>query len=364
MTQRHRLHSLCPYFAMFPEAFAERWIGKLTKLGDLVVDPFCGRGTAPFQALLMGRRAEGNDVSPVAYCITRAKTNAPHLSAVRGRITTLERRYSDAAAGRTFDTSSEFFCSAFAPSTLRQLLFLRGELKWLGSDVDCMIAALILGSLHGESERSPSYFSAQMPRTIATKPEYSVRWWREKGYVAPERDAFSLLRSRLLFRYASGIPSGRAVVRLGDMRDLWRTDLADHPAQCAITSPPYLDTTDFEEDQWLRGWFLGGPATPTKSGATDHRHRSTDRYWQMIADTWRTLGQIVDDRGHVVIRIGARSISPERLRDAVVGAAELSGRRVRLRSHETTALVRRQTDSFRPGTTGIRYEVDCHFQFT
>ena len=29
---RHRLHALCPYFAMFPESFAETWIGQLSKL--------------------------------------------------------------------------------------------------------------------------------------------------------------------------------------------------------------------------------------------------------------------------------------------------------------------------------------------
>jgi hypothetical protein len=348
---------------MFPESFVERWIGELTKPGDLVVDPFCGRGTTPFQGLLMDRRVDANDISPVAYCITKAKTNAPSLPALRGRITGLERNWSASDATFDADRLPEFYRYAFTPSTLRQLLFLRSSLKWQSSSVDGMIAALVIGSLHGESERSPSYLSAQMPRTIATKPDYSVRWWQAKGYTPPDRDVFALLRTKAEFRYASGVPAGKARVRLGDMRDLPRTSLADHPARLAVTSPPYLDTTDFEEDQWLRAWFLGGAELPTKSGTTDHRHRSEDRYWQLIADAWRTLGQIVDERGHVVIRIGARSLSPDRLRDAVVGASELSGRRVRLVSHETTSLVRRQTDSFRPGSTGVRHELDCHFRF-
>ena len=33
---RHRFHSICPYFAMFPESFAETWISNLTKRGDTV----------------------------------------------------------------------------------------------------------------------------------------------------------------------------------------------------------------------------------------------------------------------------------------------------------------------------------------
>jgi hypothetical protein len=360
---RHRFHALCPYFAMFPESFAEQWIDKLSEPGDLVVDPFCGRGTTPFQGLLMKRRVDANDISPVAYCITKAKTNAPALATLRTRITKLERAWIEAALQPAIAELPEFYRHAFAPRTLSQLMFLRSALKWRTSNVDCMVAALVLGSLHGESERSPSYLSAQMPRTIATKPDYSVRWWHAKGYRPPDRDAFALLRTKAEFRYASGVPEGRATVRLGDMRDLPRTSLADETARLAVTSPPYLDTTDFEEDQWLRAWFLGGSDLPKKSGTTDHRHRSEDRYWQLIADAWRTLGQIVSERGHVVIRIGARGHSPERLRDAVVGASELSGRRVRLISHETTSLIRRQTDSFRPGSTGVRHEVDCHFRF-
>lgn len=360
---RHRFHALCPYFAMFPESFVERWVEQLSKPGDVVVDPFCGRGTTPFQSLLMGRRAHANDVSPVAFCVTKAKTNAPALARLRARLTVLEREWQEARSDSATRNLPEFYRFAFAPTTLEQLVFLRPKLKWATSDVDCMLSALIIGSLHGESERSPSYLSAQMPRTIATKPEYSVRWWKDKGYVAPERDVFDLIRTKAAFRYASGVPSGRATVRLGDMRDLARTDLGEQPARLAVTSPPYLDTTDFEEDQWLRAWFLGGHELPRKSGRTDHRHRSEDRYWQLIADAWRTLGQVIADRGDVVIRIGARSLSPDRLRDALVGASEVSGRRVKLVGHETTSVVRRQTDSFRPGTTGVRYEVDCHFKF-
>ena len=52
---RHRFHSMCPYFAMFPESFAERWIKRLTRPGETVLDPFSGRGTTALTALLNGR---------------------------------------------------------------------------------------------------------------------------------------------------------------------------------------------------------------------------------------------------------------------------------------------------------------------
>ena len=84
---RHRFHSMCPYFAMFPESFAQKWISELTSDNDIVLDPFCGRGTTPFCAVEMGRRAIASDVNDVAVCLTRAKTAAPSLGVLRRRIT-------------------------------------------------------------------------------------------------------------------------------------------------------------------------------------------------------------------------------------------------------------------------------------
>src|SRR6266700_3770222 len=69
---RHRFHAICPYFAMFPEAFAERWINQLTRPGDLILDPFSGRGTTVFQANLMGRRGLACDINPVAFVLSKA----------------------------------------------------------------------------------------------------------------------------------------------------------------------------------------------------------------------------------------------------------------------------------------------------
>src|SRR5262249_48437020 len=152
------------------ESFAEKWIARLTRPGDVVLDPFCGRGTTPFQALLMRRRAVANDINHVAFCITRAKTNAPLKAQLRRKVTRLERTYCRDPGGTGRLALPEFFRRAFAPDTLRQLLFLRDHLEWRTCDVDCMLAALTLGMLHGESESSPSYLSNQMPRTISTKP--------------------------------------------------------------------------------------------------------------------------------------------------------------------------------------------------
>jgi hypothetical protein len=349
---------------MFPESFAEHWLTKLTDPGELVVDPFCGRGTLPFQALLMKRNAIGCDTNPVAYCISRAKTNAPSQGRVLRRIDELQIKYRASRVSAEVSHLPTFFSHAFHIETLHQVVYLRRVLRHETSNVDGMIAAILLGSLHGENDRSDRFLSNQMPHTISTKPEYSVRFWKERGLRAPKRDTFELLRQQLLYRYETPPPDGRAVILQMDMRMLpgYATRLKS-PVRCAITSPPYFDVTNYAEDQWLRLWFLGGPPEPRKHAfSRDDRHGNMDQYWLMLADMWRSLSLVLDTSADIVVRLGASRIGPERLVDGLEGLAKVTKRRVKLVSAETSKLIRRQTDSFRPGSTGCKVEVDCHFR--
>ncbi len=357
---RNRFHSICPYFAMFPESFAEQWIGRLSKPEDVVLDPFCGRGTTPFQSLLMGRRAIACDINPVAYCITRAKTNAPSLPQLLRKIGTLESQFEAGNWKSIASKEAEFFQFAYQRNTLAQLLFLRDSLKWRKGDIDCMIAALTLGALHGESNKSSSYLSNQMPRTISTKPAYSVKYWKRHGYEAPDRDAFEILRRAAQFRYQSEPPAGNAHVLLSDMRELpvmLRGQTAT--AQLVVTSPPFLDITSYEEDQWLRLWFLGGKPRPTYGEVSrDDRHATQAGYSKMMDHFWRVTGRLLRTKSHVVIRIGCRRLDPERMGKRLLASAANSGRKLKLAETDVSEIKKRQTDSFRPGSQGCLIEAD------
>ena len=170
-----------------------------------VLYPFSGRGTTLLESLLLGRKAIAADINPVAYCISAAKANTPSLNDVLAEIDGLEwmylRRYYDTP---TKPTLPDFFNYAFHPDTLEQLLSLRTTLNWRGKRVHRFIAALVLGYLHGEADRSDFYFSNQMPHSISTKPDYSVRYWQAHGMSAPHRDVFTILRNRAESRLQMG----------------------------------------------------------------------------------------------------------------------------------------------------------------
>ena len=345
---RHRFHSICPYFAMFPETFVEKHL-TASQHDGVVFDPFCGRGTTVFQALLQGREAAGTDVHPVAVSISGAKADPPACSEVKERLTELRDGVSEPDDTGWQGDLDEFFDLCFHPDTLLQVRYLRSILDWENSKEDRFIATLCLCALHGESHKSPNYFSNRMPRTISTKPEYSVRWWKEKDHVPPPRDAFAILERWLDYRFRTPPPAGRAEIVQADARRAAKVfpDLSGQVTD-VITSPPYLDTTNYREDQWLRLWFLGGePAVP--SGRRDDRHYNKENYWAFIRESMEGLGPLLAEQARIVIRIGGRQLEKPELRSGLLQSLTSGlGRDVRLLDDGvTTEVGRTQANAFR-----------------
>lgn len=362
-SERHPLHSICPYFAMFPESFVRKYVLAYTKPGDFVFDPFSGRGTTVFESLVNDRSAAGTDINPVAACVSAAKADPPTLKATLSRLNSLADVYPEGDYSEM--PQDEFFRLCFHERTLRQIWFLRNRLKWRQAKTDRFLAAVVLGALHGESHRSPNCFSNRMPRTISTKPRYSVQWWKAHDCTPPERDVFRILRDLVAFRLSQSVPNRTGVVRQKDAR-LASSVFPDLKGKVSliVTSPPYLDTTDYREDQWLRLWFLGGAAQPTFCGVSDDRHRRADRYWEFLSEAWAGVLPLLKKNGVAVIRIGGKMESRRVIRESLLESLSKSAvRKVSLlHGVRTTEIKNGQIVSFRPGVIEKRVEHDFVFK--
>jgi hypothetical protein len=367
-TEKHRLHALCPYFAMFPHTFVRNHLLAHTSPGDTILDPFCGRGTTLLESLLFDRQAVALDINPVAACITGAKAQVPGLPEIEARLNGLELEYKTASRGELDDERRAlplFFGHAFHCRTLRELVFIRRHLDWKHDNVDGFIAALALGSLHGDMDTSPSYFSNQMPRTISTKPDYSVRYWLMHGLKPQERRVFGILRSRARFRLQGGKPFRSGIAVQADVREASRQLEGLHSSvRAVITSPPYLNVTNFEEDQWLRLWFLGGPPRPTYGRVSkDDRHCNPGAYWQFLAEAWRGMAGLLDKRAIIVCRIGGKSQGVDALAHGLLATLRSAIPSTELLYGPAKSVPpQRQTSNFRPGTVGCGFEADFVFR--
>ena len=292
---------------MFPEAFVEEHLAK-SSFDGVVCDPFCGRGTTVFQSLICDRDAIGCDINPVAVCITGAKGDPPSYDDVIRRIADLEMQSQYHNGVANVGDLQEFFGLCFEEHTFTMIDYLRSVLNWQSDKTDRFIAALCLGALHGESHRNKNCFSNRMPRTISTRPSYSIRWWRKNRYYPPKRDVFSILRYVTQFRFESSPPRRRGRVALVDARDaaVAFPDLIGKVTD-VITSPPYLDTTNYLDDQWLRLWFLGGEARATYPPG-DGRYSNIDSYQKFLTEAWAGLAPLLARQARIVIRIGGKRL--------------------------------------------------------
>ena len=359
---RHRFHSMCPYFAMFPETFVKEHLAD-SQFQGVVFDPFSGRGTTVFQALLQSRNAAGCDVHPVAVCISAAKCDPPDLQSAQTRLEELRHEYHEPNDRNWSGLLGEFFALCFHPDTLRQVRYLRYVLDWKNRTDDRFIAALCLGALHGESHRSPNYFSNRMPRTISTKPDYSVRWWRRQGCVAPPRDVFEILKRMLVYRFQTGPPAKTGRIVEADARRA--ATVFPELKGCVtdvITSPPYLDTTNFREDQWLRLWFLGGSPVVSHD-SRDDRYVGKSNYWKFLQECWEGVGPLLAKQSQLVVRIGGRRLEKVEIRNNLHRSL-LSGlgREVQLlEPGATSRVVNPQSNAFRGAKASPFVEHDFCF---
>jgi DNA methylase len=354
--------------AMFPHTFVQNYFFALTHAGDVILDPFSGGGTTLLESLLLDRKALAVDINPVAACVTGAKAHVPTLPAIESRLDELERHCKE-TDWRTVDEERRalpsFFAHAFQYWTLRELLFIRRHLEWRRNAIDKFITALALGSLHGEMDKSRSYFSNQMPRTISTKPAYSIRYWREHGLRPKRRRVFEILRNRARFRLQNGWPSHRGIALQADVRETsrllesWRGRV-----QAIITSPPYLNVTNFEEDQWLRLWFLGGPPRPTSGRISkDDRHSGAKGYWRFLSEAWQGVAGLLAKHGFIVCRVGGKGQNLDALAHGTVATVRSAFPSAELVFGPfASSPVQRQTDNFRPGTMGCSVEADFVFR--
>lgn len=347
---------------MFPELFVRKHL-VWCEPGEVVLDPFSGRGTTVFESLLNGRVAIGCDTNPVAVCVSNAKADPPTEKQALDRIDEIEclpYKFNDSVVG------IPFFKACYHSETLDQILHLRDVIDWRHRREDRFIAAVALGCLHGESHRSPRYFSNRMPRTISTKPDYSVKWWRKNGYDPPKRQVFDVLREMISYRFVTPPPELTGHVIEGDARQV-AEGFRDYEEKISlvITSPPYLDTTNCEEDQWLRLWFLGGPSRPKRSQKSDDRHRSSEKYWAFLREAWRGVSPLLREDSHVIIRIGGRKLKESALREEISECVRTGlARPITLVEKRVSDTRFGQSRAFRPGLTEAKREYDFHFVVT
>jgi hypothetical protein len=299
------LNAICPYYTMFPIEYPLRIIGKYRHGAPVVLDPFCGRGTTLYAARRHQLPSYGIDASPIAVAIAKAKL----ATASRDEVIQLAETLVAESPNQVPETP--FFKRAFSKRTLTELCSLREGLltEKRPSNTSAILRAVALGCLHGPLPRegaTPSYFSNQMPRTFASKPDYSVRFWNERGTRPPLVSLVQVIKKKLSrIEDLDSKSHGRiSNIKCSDARDV--LSFRSIPKTfLTITSPPYYGMRSYVQDQWLRMWFLGGSEDVKYESGDQLCHSGHDAFIADLAKVWKNVRESSVDGAHLYVRFGA-----------------------------------------------------------
>ncbi|MEX0978829.1 MAG: DNA methyltransferase [Pirellulales bacterium] len=248
------IHSLMSRVGGFPAGLARYLIAAYSASGEIVADPFCGKGTTIYEAALLGRRGIGGDVAPDAVIVSRAKCSNLRLEEIVNYIEGL--KYGGAEVRDVSDNIRTFF----HPETLKQIIAVRKRLlndmnKGEKREVAIFVSALMLGILHGHSRTS---LSLPCNQCFAMSPAYVKRYVADHGLKKPKRDVKKCLLERVLEFYPKSKLVGATEVHEASVlrcpRYIGRNK---GKVSLVLTSPPYLNRQTYTKDSWLRLWFLG-----------------------------------------------------------------------------------------------------------
>jgi DNA modification methylase len=255
-------HAMCSYLGAFPPPLANYFIRYFTKKGDIVFDPFSGRGTTALEARILNRKSIATDLNPIALALSEAKNNSLTKDEIFMRIDELEKKYDDSLYQQEANAQPVEVHLIFHPRTLAELCYLRRKLLKSERPVDKYLIGITLGVLHGgeRANGTSGYASIDMPNTFSMSPDYVRKFVQTNQLNRFYRNLFGLLREKTerLYKKHAGLKQSGIVVRANakHLSEVEALKPFHKKVSLILTSPPYLGIVNYAKQNWIRGWFL------------------------------------------------------------------------------------------------------------
>lgn len=276
----HPLHSLCSYQGKMKPSLAHFLVKTFTNKGHVILDPFAGVGTIPFEAALNGVRSFGFEISNAALSIAKAKLGKCTQKESFSYINRLkEHIQNEKLDKRALEEAKEFgfnkkLAEYFEPRTLREIVAARGFFKAhpLTNPSENLVFGSLLHILHGNRPYALSRRSHGItPFAPTGRFEYKrlidhLKEKVERSYLIDVPEDF--VEGEMLYQ---------------DATSWWprRIDNLD----AIVTSPPFFDSTRFYLANWLRLWFSGWDPKDFDSrprGFVDEKQKETFAVYEPV----------------------------------------------------------------------------------
>lgn len=310
----NKWHSLCSYHGKLKPSIAH-WLVKLfTEKGETVLDPLSGVGTIPFEACLQARIGIGNDLSRLAYVVTKAKLN------VRGRhdvdLVLLEldkfiqdniNKYKYILPYKEFGfnkTIPEYFHE----DTYREILCARDYFiqKEDYTPSESIVLSVILHILHGNRPYALSRKSHPLT-PYAPTGEFIYKNLIEhvknkldiiyKDFDTDVDEQMTFLENENDW---SQYVEGKAIH--GDAFDINKK--LNYKVDNIITSPPFVASMKFYIQNWMRLWFVGWEPEDYKKAEKIYLESRQKSSLSVYEEFFRVCSNQLKDNGKMILHLG------------------------------------------------------------
>jgi hypothetical protein len=246
-------HGFHPWPARMHRAIARVVIERASEPGARVLDPFCGGGTVPIEAMLAERRAAGVDLNPLSPALIRVKCD-PGDEAARRRFMETAVLVGEASLERVQSREPVMadlpgpMLGLYGTHTLKEMAGLLAEIRAVDEERDRRALEMVFSSLVVKVSNKRAETSDEQDRK-------RIR----KGLVT---EMFMRKAEELVERWTAldrAIPPDAHLPRIfvGDSLALRRVLGERTRAQLVLTSPPYGGTYDYHAQHALRLAWLG-----------------------------------------------------------------------------------------------------------
>jgi hypothetical protein len=306
------------YRACFKPQLPRFFIEYLTNEGDIVYDPFSGRGTTVLEAGLLGRKVIANDVNPLSAILSKPRFFPPELEVLMKRLDNIPMNEKAEA-----DIDLSMF---YHPKTESEIVSLKEYLNERSENgtedhIDRWIRMVATNRLTGHSKGFFSVYTLPPNQAVSADSQRKIN---SKMQQKPEQRDTRVIIYKKSKTLLSGVTQDdrKKLEHSGETARFLSVDaretktMSSNTVQLTVTSPPFLDIVDYVQDNWLRCWFNNLDAEETAKKIT--MARSLEEWSAVMFGVFRELYRITKPRGFVAFEVGEVRNKQIRLDEHVV----------------------------------------------
>ena len=296
-TSTYYTHGIHPYPAKFTPQLVNKYFNLFCEPGFTILDPFCGSGTAIVEGVLNGMDSTGIDLNPIAYIISRAKTNKytkEDIQTIREFIMRLQP-----------DSNSLFPENNIKLIEKIKIPEFPNRNHWFQDNVSNELALLkkYIDVIENNNVKDLLYCAFSRIIVKVSNQDSEVRYTaKDKNH--PDGIVF-ITFTEVVKNYLKVLNTNehtviaKAKVYNGDTREVLKK-FPDNYYDFVITSPPYINTFDYYLYHKQRMFWLGFDHRPVRQNEIGNHHRIDTKKFEVAKSEYiESMTQIMNELSRV-----------------------------------------------------------------